>query len=318
MSLKMKEPTKENIINSEKAALAPLIWTRNPELGASTVNYVGVMGSGKTNAMVRTCMKLFDIKKLDEDGLLSVVRNDENSRIPEVEEGHVSKELDRIREEKVFWRGQEDCQWDRVEGVEKILWIQEGLDLEFVVDKGRLDVEKRRFSTVSDLVEKADPTRLNVFYCKSAVELLNLFSHLVNEESYLKWSSLFCDEWEDVAPLNMSEPYRGMIADFKNNLKQARKRRVSFYGATQQPTEIDWKAKNKVMYWVYFMGAKPPQSSRVWQRAIDGLSRGEAYLTNKSLFEEMYFEEQGPVHYVNIVDGMPERWSMEALAAEER
>jgi len=313
VSIKMDEPTKENIIENEDPVLAPQLYMRNPEQGAGTAQAVGTMGSGKTTLLIRTVIKIMEAKDWRGERLVSRVTNKED---PSAE--NMQSILDRVRAEKLFWRGQISCQWARIpEEVPKIVWISDSLDLEFTVDRGGFTEQKKRFSTVEELVDSADPQSVNVVYTENALKLIDLVRYLVFDKPYTSWASVFCDEWEDIAPLNMPSPYREHVNRLKNALKEARKRRVSFYGATQQRSEIDWQCLNKVMYWLFLKGAKPPGDSRVWQRAIDGLGMGEAFFTDRSLFERIKFDNYPPVRNVNVRSGMPDAWALEELTLEE-
>lgn len=313
MAVQMKAPTKENIIQSSTPVLYPYLYLRIPDLGGVTCQATGSMGSGKTNAIIRTAIKLFETKELHGEELESRIRNPEVEDSPPITHAM----LDRVTEEKIFWRGQVSCQWDRLPGdIEKILWIQEPLEMEFEADEGTLTEEKRHFKHIPELVDRADPLKLNVVYTKNAVNFIDLIKYLVNRDDYTSWSSVFVDEWEDIAPLNMPKPYNSYVSQLKNTLKEARKRRVSFYGTTQQASGIDWRVKNKVMYFIFLMGATPPKDSRVWKRAIDKLKRGEAYCTNKSMFERLSFKNYPPRRRVNVKKGMPDYWSLEGMMAE--
>ena len=105
--------------------------------------------------------------------------------------------------------------------------------------------------------------------------------------------SVFMDEAEDIIPA----PEKGkekITREFLKEYKEARKCLVSSYLATQQESDIHWKARGKLQYRIYLQGAFiPKHEKRVKQKAVDNLPLGVGIISG-SFFGHFSFPNYPP------------------------
>lgn len=233
-----------------------IITARNRDSGAPSVIITGRVGAGKTSLLSFIAQRLLEKKKEDED---------------------------RPQDERLFWRGQESCQFLRL-GVPIKLFIPEFTEVTFIGENG-FDMNRNYFSTFQELYEEADPESINVIYT-SFEELVDFMEWI--QKTKFTWNSILVDEVEDLCPRNSEERWND-IKRVSDILKEARKFRLSFYSTTQASSDVDWRVLHKLMGEIYLQGARVPGRSPVEGGAVHGLDKGEGFATVGGNFEKFSF-----------------------------
>lgn len=236
-----------------------LLVKRNPDQGGVVFLATGRMGSGKTSLLLNIARQILSQNNLGE---------------------------------LTFWRGMFSAQFLKFDPwklfVEKSLYDR----LAFYERGRRIDPHVQEFSNFKELLKLAEPTYLNVVYFDDDLKWADFLSWLlVNNPG---WCSLFLDEVEDICPSGVQGDAWQHNARFGSAVKEARKQRVSIYTVTQNPADCDWRFLRKVMMRGFLIGSRKEKGIRVWQRAIDALKLGEAWLVISGSFEKIAFEPYPP------------------------
>ncbi len=193
-------------------------------------------------------------------------------------------------EEIVMWRGQKSCMWaDFLATDLPVRVIYSGPEPIFVDAwtgrPAKLDIELVGPISPSEMLDACDSDYVNVIYIytegpKGPIDFATKWLDLLRalEEQPHGWVSLLFDEVEDLAPANPKGTLWSLVEEIAQTVKEFRKNWVSFYAATQNYFDVDYRLRGKMQFRMYLKGAVAPPRSRVWQRAIDSLSLGEGWL----------------------------------------
>lgn len=236
-----------------------VVLGRDPDLGACTSTIVGRLGVGKTSLLSDIAIQLQKLKEKDES---------------------------RPQDEKIFWRGQESCQFLKFHGeVDYKVLVPEIMNLEFISEDG-LHIKQHKFATFPELYEKAESDKINVIYC-TFDEIADFMEWL--QKTRFSWNSIFVDEVEDLAPQGVGGQQFKENRRVSNLLKESRKYRLSFYSTTQAIQDIDWRVRKKLMICIYLQGSTPRGGSPLWTKSIQALNVGEAWVCDRGGYEKINF-----------------------------
>lgn len=234
----------------------------------------GKPGCGKTNVMAR--MALTDIKK----------------------------------NIKVIWRAKDTCQWSVFLGVHAklVFWMKRGVSYKIINrEKSREETlsmygKINRWEHPEEIIEGIEKGVINVVMTipsneereeqhKMFVEDWNLILKAATKKRYPDPISIYFDEVEDLAPESKPGFYKKSLA-IAGKQKELRKNKIHFTGATHRTTEIFWVMRNKLPWKIYMHGATPLKHSNVFQKSIDKLEPGYAFIEDRS-FQKVYFKFVG-------------------------
>lgn len=219
------------------------IMLRDSAIGGIVLECLGVQGSGKTSFM------------------LSIVQ-DIISTYPD---------------ELVFWRDSyfSQCQFNRFKKWK--IHVAEGVNLQFKdIDKDKLvNVSKVVFNGFNELLEHAEPGLINVVYLQNNHEYIDLIRYL---RLYKGFQSLFIDEYEDIAPLRCAGEQWRKNEMLSNEFKHIRRGLVNLFCNTQNPSDVDWRVRSKIMCHAYLYGSKVDGQSPIKQGAVNNLKVGQWYM----------------------------------------
>lgn len=255
-----------------------LLVTRDRNLGGVLTMSTGRLGSGKSNALVHICRRLFDKK-------VSAGRALKKCTLPQDSSERYALRL--VANEKVFWLGGADCQFNRVpRWITKRIYVEKGLDLKFFKDGELFDPMPIPFSSLKELVKLAQPNELNVVFLKDPGRQRDFIESLITSTS-MRWASVFADESEAMCPGYETGKIWHEIDKFVRVLKRSRKRRVSLYAGTQTKSLLDFKFIAAISYWLFHIGARSIPQTRVKQFAIDSLKINQAWLASGGSFQKV-------------------------------
>lgn len=113
-----------------------------------------------------------------------------------------------------------------------------------------------------------------------------------------EWVNVFIDELSEISPQFQSGETFHQIGRFASDLKETRKCMINIHTNSQSVSDIDPRCRAKAMIRVYLPGARPENTSRIQQKAIDNLTENhqlgnEAYLEysgkfGKTIFKDIY------------------------------
>lgn len=236
-----------------------IVMGRNFDRGAPTVLITGRLGSGKTSLLAHIARRILEKKEEDDS---------------------------RPQDEKLFWRGQESCQFLKLhDKVPYQVWVPEGRTVEFISPNG-FDLDEKRFSTFKELYDRADPHKVNVVYM-SFLRLADFMAWL--QRNVFDWNSILVDEVEDLAPMGVGGEGYERVKRVANLLKECRKYRLSFYATTQSHSDVDWRVTKKIMCPIFLHGAVPLKESPIWRRTIQALSMGQGWVSVGGNYEKFEY-----------------------------
>jgi len=230
--------------------------------------------------------------------------------------------------ELLFWRGREVDQWhhadERVE-FRVFHYYKDRIRFEGE-DEIKQYYELEPYRNVREIFEKASLDRVNVVYPPardwkaeySDDNLLTIYKeykqsvYVMEEEFYtvrhgfwysfiyemLKlrdFSSLFFDEFDDIAERYAKGFKYHMITFLMNALRYFRQKRLSLYGATQVVTDIDSRILGKIMYFIYMAGAKVHRESVLDAKKVKFAELGHAFIEerNTGTFAKFTYPSRG-------------------------
>lgn len=218
------------------------IMSRDESLGGIVLEILGVQGSGKTSLMLSLAEEIIKTNK----------------------------------DELVFWREstQSQCQFNRFKNWS--IYVKEGLQLEFrdIATNQPQTLPVTYFHDFNELVEIAKPRQLNVLYLPEESGYIDFIKFL---RLYPGWQSLFIDEYEDLAPLRCKGKQWHNNDELSNEFKNIRKGLVSVFCDTQNPSDVDWRVRSKIMCHIYLNGARVDLSSPIVQEAVNALPMGQLF-----------------------------------------
>lgn len=257
--------------------LWPYLIERDPNLGAPVTMALGRMGSGKTNGLVHVARRLFERKIRGKKSLKKLNPDDSDDAY--------SKRL--MADEIAFWIGDSDAQWRRVPSwIDKYIFVESGLNLHFYRNGAEFDPLAIPFGSYPELLKLARPDALNVVYSTTPGKSRELIEYLIKTPR-MGWGTVVCDEVENLIPGYESGKTWHEIDSFVKLIKRARKRRISIFTATQVKALCDHRFTSLVMYWMLHPGCRAIPQTRVYQGAIDGLARNEAWLASQGSFQKV-------------------------------
>jgi len=219
------------------------IMLRDSSIGGMVLECLGVQGSGKTSFML----------SIAED-----IIND-------------------YPDELIFWRDSyySQCQFNRFKNW--MIHVEDGVEIQFKdIDKGIIvDVPISKFSGFNELIQNAKPGMLNVVYLKSNYDYLTMIRFL---RLYKGFQTFFIDEYEDIAPLRASGKQWKKNEELSNEFKHIRRGLVNLICNTQNPSDVDWRVRSKIMCHAYLYGSKVDGQSPIEQGAVNRLKIGQWYM----------------------------------------
>jgi len=187
--------------------------------------------------------------------------------------------------EKIFWREQMDAPLQTFKlGLDKIcFFVKKGSNVVFRDRNKRLrevDMDPVYFRDFDELYEIAPSGRASVVFFEDDYEWMNFIHYL---RGVGEWVNIFIDEMADIAPAVCSGDLYQKVIKFSNDMGAVRRCMMNCFYNTQTSSDVHWTTRKKVMLKVFLPGAITDKTTRVTQKAIDGLDRNpvkgnEAYL----------------------------------------
>lgn len=219
------------------------IMLRDSAIGGIVLECLGVQGSGKTSLMLSIAQ--------------DIVQTYPN--------------------ELVFWRDSyfSQCQFNRFK--KWMIHVADGVNLQFKnIDQDRVvNVPTTMFNGFDELLANARPRQLNVVYLQNNHEYIDLIRYLRLHKGF---QSLFIDEYEDIAPLRCSGEQWKKNELLSNEFKHIRRGLVNLFCDTQNPSDVDWRVRSKIMCHAYLYGSKVDGQSPINQGAVNNLKIGQWYM----------------------------------------
>jgi len=248
------------VVSQPPYPVADKLFWRDPRFGGITAIVFGEMGAGKTTFLTNIALAMF-------------------------------------KHDYIIWRGMFSAQalyyWPK----EFQLLVPDGFKLKvWNIDKRTpVNLEAYHFSNYEQMLDALEINRLNVVFMPIDMwkEFVSTLHKLWDRNA---WLTLIFDEVEELCP-----PY-AQGEDWRINeriaeaVKEYRKCWISFYCATQQPSDVDYRLRNKMMLRVYLKGAKKMSIERFRQELIDNLEPGWAVVAG-SFFEKFQYNELRPARY---------------------
>ena len=157
------------------------------------------------------------------------------------------------------------------------LWVPYGFKLKvFNLDKRTpVNYEPWGFEDFEYLLEHLELEALNIVYMPLEMwkEFISKLHKLWNRDA---WLTIIFDEVEELCPPYAQGQDWRINESIAEAIKEYRKCWISFYCATQQPSDVDYRLRNKMMFRIYLKGAKKMSFERFRQELIDNLKLGEA------------------------------------------
>lgn len=257
--------------------LASELINRDPLRGGVTILDTGTVGVGKTALMIHTLRKLFDHKR-------KVARSLEDRP------GDEKWAYQQIANEKIFWIGDEDCQYRRFpnEVAQKMIFVEDGLELKFYLNGEPIDVKSVPFVDFSDIMDYADLRKLNVVYIRDPLNVMDFVQFLI-DESLGEWVSVAIDEVEDIAPAYARAGDFDRAQNFSRRLARARKANVSIYATLQSDSQLDWRTPNIVPFRGLCRGSKRPKGWKIFEYVAGNVPIGEAHIATRAQFQKIEY-----------------------------
>lgn len=256
---------KEQREQLNESSKQPPLWdklcmARNPAFGGVSTVSIGRVGSGKTSMLNHQVKHLLDGKKAEDEIL--------------------------------WWYGREACQWQRLGADRCKILIDSNEIIEFREGSPkqpsgkRIELDYQAFNNFKELLELADPTKLNVVY--QGMLKWPLFIHYIARRSW-GWNALFMDEIEDLAPENAAGDAHKSNQAMADIFKDMRKNNISLYGNTQAYSDLSYMVRSKIVMWCVHVGATQIKNCPVYKRAIQALRMGYAWLWTGGQFEKITY-----------------------------
>lgn len=150
------------------------------------------------------------------------------------------------------------------------------------------------FKTFNELWDKAKPGCCNAVFFGDRTIWMDFIFYL---RSKYEWAHLFIDEFGEVAPSDKKDIMWQKIRKFSEDIKEIRKCNKNIITNTQTTTDVDYRVRRKLMVRIFLPGAKADRKTRVYQRAIDNLTKD---LINGNMAYLDYDGKFGVVRFKNI------------------
>jgi hypothetical protein len=235
-----------------------ILLKRNPDFGGITGLITGSVGCGKT------------------------------SLIADIAE-HVLKSGN---QEYVYWRDFEACQFckflDHNPPIPVKIFLPENKEIIFHARNNEFPegfpTEIFKFRDFGELISKAELGLVNVLYLDD-IQLIDFIEYL--QRTCFDWTSIYIDECESLAQFGSSGKRYKAAEKFAKVVNNARKYRMSVYCDTQNASDIYHFAVSKFKVFGLGEGARPISQSPVWKTAIQGLHKGECWISSGGLYQKI-------------------------------
>ncbi len=259
----------------------------------------GDVGSGKTALMVHIINRLFANKR-------QVARDLREGKIDE----EVRQEYEQVAAEKIYWIGDTYCQWRRVPETATTGWapnrkfgklflVEDGLKLNFFLDRSPVEIKSVPFTDFKDVVAYAEPHRLNVVYIRDPLDVMDFIQFLI-DESLGEWTTVCVDEMEEICPAYMRKDNWRRAEEFALTMSQARKAKVSFYATLQAESQLDWRTPNIVPHRGFCQGARHPDGWKIYPWVCGDVPRGVAHISTRNHFQKITYPPYGKVGMMKV------------------
>lgn len=239
----------------------------------------GDVGSGKTALMIHIVNKLFAHKR-------QIAQELRERRIDKGEKWA----YEQIAAEKIYWIGDSDCQWRRVpeRAAEKLFFVEDGLKLEFFLDRSPVEIKSVPFTDFEDVVAYANPHKLNIVHIRDPLDVMDFIQYLISK-SLGEWASVVIDEMEDICPAYMREDNWSRAQQFSRRMSRARKANISFYATLQSDSQLDWRTPDIVPYRGLCQGAKRPAGWKIYEKVCGNVPIGQAHIATRAHFQRVVY-----------------------------
>jgi len=238
------------------------IIIRNRSLGGQLTFITGEQGSGKTTLMLQLLSELY-------------------------------------KHDVCVWRGLDSAQAIQLFPYQKdiVILLKKGRKHKVRIIEERkykktsleeLGYEIIRYSRITDIEQKLQENKLNVLYM-TIEEWREWLIKLPKIRKYTFWLTIAIDEFGEIAPAYPKGELWHKLQDLANGIKEYRKRYINLLAASQQAGEVDHRVRKKFQHRILGPGSIVEKHLRVWQKAIDNLKLGEAYICS-SKFEKFTFQ----------------------------
>lgn len=248
----------------------------------------GDTGSGKTALMTHVVDRRFVHKR-------QLARDLREGKIDE----DMRWDYEQIAKEKIYWIGDIYCQWRRVpesattgwapnRKFGKLFFVEDGLKPKFFFDRKPVEIKAVPFTDFEDVVNYAEPHRLNVVYIRDPLDVMDFIQFLI-DESLGGWSTVCVDEMEDICPAYMEKDNWRRAEEFSRMMSQARKANVSFYATLQSDSQLDWRTPNIVPHRGLCQGARCPAGWKIYKWVCGDVPRGQAHIATRTHFQKIRY-----------------------------
>jgi len=102
--------------------------------------------------------------------------------------------------------------------------------------------------------------------------------------------SIFIDEFEDLCPSYASGRTWKDVRKLSFAVKESRKAWINIFAATQNPFDVDYRVREKFVFWVFLPGSKVPSGHIVSQEEVNKLTIGWGIVEEAcSIFKKFHF-----------------------------
>jgi len=253
----------------------------------------------KQEILGQKIMKRIHIHDKDQGGILSLTTGSQGSAKTSVLLSFAEYILKHHSTEKIFWS---ECYKAPLQIVKLgkgkyRFFVKNDVDIIFRDRDNKLKPTKipiTRFKDYDDLYKKAKMGKVNVVFFGNRLYWMEFLDYL---RSVGEWVHIFIDEFGEVCPAYASGKSWKKIGYFSEDvLKDIRKCMMNVHVNTQSVTNIDHRARSKIMLKIFLPGAISDKHSRVTQAAIDNLKRdpihgNPAYLDIRGEFGVVTFKD---------------------------
>ena len=130
------------------------------------------------------------------------------------------------------------------------------------------------FSTFDELWDKSKPGMCNAIFFGDKKIWMDFLFYL---RSKYEWAHIFIDEFSEVAPSDSKDVGWQRIRRFAEDIKEIRKCNKNVVTNSQTSTDVDYRVRRKIMIRIFLPGAKTDKKTRVYQRAVDNLTKDRVH-----------------------------------------
>ena len=255
---------------------APSYFSHTSTGGGITGALIGAMGCGKSTAMYHLCQ--------------AMTYSDPKSK--------------RKRRETVLYRGRQLDNWNWIDPFQVYLHVHESDTVNFSLESapdeqyllaGLNRSHIRQYSNSYDLLKNIERNRVNVVYeptryagtdelhdflervgyngaiqkISPSVFWIDLIDRTIRSGNHEFWS-FFLDEADDIFPGKSAKVRYYLNEWLWQSWKDSRKFNKTMILSSHKPTNIDWRIKDLVNYWIWMKGAIIPSTSAIIHKRISG------------------------------------------------